>query len=392
MMLWPLLLSVFVQQPDPPVPPAPPAAPDEIEVEMVEVPSPFGGKKQHVIQLSGGKIAAALPVQGLASLELEMSQLYRQLRSSLVEVRFEFGSDEAVTRTVMVSGMVMDNYGLFVTPVVFSDQEREELKGNITVYRTDGRAFGAEFVDWNVDYKVSLLRAKELKGLAPRFGHGLWLEEGSVTIGVGHPFGLPNSMSFGFLTGRQRGINKASGLLQITNPVNVGDSGGVLADRHGQVVGMMLVSLADAARRAGDKLTLFVAEFGNDSVDGALQAQGIAFAIPVEVLFSIFSEHFPASTAVSRRIGVYVEEQIRVIEQPGQEPRHTWEVVVTGLMPQTPGESSGVLPGDVVLSLGGLPTPSLQGLGVAIHSAQVSTTIVVRRSGEKLELPLEFEL
>lgn len=392
-MLWPLLLSVFAQQPAPPTPPVPPA-PKQVEVEVVEVPSPLGGKHHQVIKLSAAAVPQFMPLSGLASLELEMSALYRRLRTSLVEVRFEFEAkpEANIPRRLLTSGVIMDNYGLFVAPVILTHEQLEALSGGIKVYRTDGQVFEAELVAFNLDYGISLLRAKELRGLAPQFGHGLWLEEGAVTIGLGHPFGLPNSLSLGFLTGRQRGIGKAAGLLQITNPVNVGDRGGLLANRHGQVVGMMLTSLSDAARRAEDDLKLYVAEYGNDSVEGAKQAQGISFALPVEVLFKIFPKYFPQKSMDSRRIGVYVEAQIHVIEKPDQEPCHNWEVVVTGLMPQTPGERSGLVPGDVVLSLGGIATGSLQELGVAIAHAQQSTTIVVRRGEETLELPLEFEI
>lgn len=391
-MLWPLLLSVFAQQPVPPVPPAPEQV--EVEVEAVEVPSPLGGKRHQVIKLSGSGVPQLIPLNGLASLELEMSSLYRHLRTSLVEVRFEFEANPQadIPSRLLTSGVIMDNYGLFVAPIILTQEQQDALSGGIKVYRTDGQVFEAELVAFNLDYGISLLRAKELRGLAPKFGHGLWLEEGSVTIGLGHPFGLPNSLSLGFLTGRQRGIGKAAGLLQITNPVNVGDRGGLLANRHGQVVGMMLTSLSDAARRAEDDLKLFVAEFGNDSVEGAKQAQGISFALPVEVLFKIFPKYFPQKNMDSRRIGVYVEAQIHVLEKPDQEPCHQWEVVVTGLMPQTPGERSGLQPGDVVISLGGMKTESLQELGAAITRAPQSTTLVIRRGDKSIELPLEFEI
>jgi serine protease Do len=392
-MFWPLLLSVFAQQPAPPIPPVAPV-PEQIEVEVVEVPSPLESKRHQVIKLSGSSVTQLMPLNGLASLELEMSSLYRRLRTSLVEVRFEFEANEAagIPSSLLTSGVIMDNYGLFAAPVILTQEQQDALSGGVKVYRTDGQVFEAELVAFNLDYGISLLRAKELRGLAPEFGHGLWMEEGAVTVGLGHPFGLPNSLSLGFLTGRQRGIGKAAGLLQITNPVNVGDRGGLLANRHGQVVGMMLTSLSDAARRAEDDLKLFVAEYGNDSVEGAKQAQGISFALPVEVLFKIFPKYFPQNGMDSRRIGVYVEAQIRVVEKPGQEPCHNWEVVVTGLMPQTPGERSGLVPGDVVLSLGNVETGSLQELGAAIMKAAQSTTIVIRRGEETLELPLEFEL
>jgi S1-C subfamily serine protease len=388
MMLWPILLSVFVQQPEPP---NPPPVPERVEVEM-EASSPQAAPKTaQIIQIKGAEFSQLMPMGGLASLELEMSTLFRRLRPSLVEVNFQFSEESELQSPIMTSGMVMDNYGLIITPVVLNDAQVEGLVGSIKVYRTDGKVFSAELVAWNANYGLSLLRAEGLKGLAPEFGHGLWMEEGSVSIGLGHPFGLPNSISLGFVTGRQRGIGKARDLLQITNPINVGDSGGLLANRHGQVVGMMLTSLSDAARRAEDKLKLFVAEYGNDSLEGAKQAQGVSFAVPVEVLFKIFPEHFKQNPMASRRIGVLVEEQIHVLELPEQQPCHKWEVVVTGLLPDSPAHASGLQAGDVFISLGGLATESLQGLGVAIHSAQLKTVIVVRRGEELIELPLQFE-
>ncbi|MCP4093679.1 MAG: serine protease [Planctomycetes bacterium] len=343
------------------------------------------------LQLKGAELSHVMSISGLGNLEMEMSGIFRRLRPSLVEVHFQFSEESELKTPILTSGMVMDNYGLIIAPVVLDNDRVEALVGGIKVYRTDGKDFSAELVAWNAHYGVSILRAEELKGLAPEFGHGLWMEEGSVTIGLGHPFGLPNSISLGFITGRQRGIGKARDLMQITNPVNVGDSGGLLANRHGQVVGMMLTSLSDAARRAENKLKLFVAEYGSDSLEGAKQAQGISFAIPVEVLFKIFPEHFKQNGLSSRRIGVLVEEQIHVLELPGQQPCHKWEVVVTGLIPDSPAFASGLKPGDVFLSLGGYPTNSLQELGVAIHSTDLNTKVVVRRGDEILELALQFE-
>jgi len=390
-MLWPLLLPFLFQQPDPPSPPLIKPVSPPVEIEVVEVPSPLAGVKHTILRVSASTSPTLLPTDGLAALEFEMSGLYRRLRSSLVEVSIQLVSATDEARLLTTSGVILDNYGLFVVPVVWKELQGESGKNKITVYRTDGQIFEAEFVAWNVNYGVSLLRAKELRGLAPEFGHGLWMEEGSVTIGLGHPFGLPNSMSLGFVTGRQRGIGAAGGLLQITNPVNIGDRGGLLANRHGQVVGMMLTSLADAAREAEDRLKLYVAEFGNNSVEGAKRAQGISFALPVEKIFTLFPDQFKRSALPSRVIGVLVEDQILVIENPGQEPRHSWAVVVKGLMPQSPAERSGLLPGDILLSLGGMATPSLHQLGAAIISAAQSTTIVVQRSGKELELPLEFD-
>ena len=386
-MLWPLLLSVFLQQPVPQNP-----LPVSDEVEVVEVPSPLRHKQHPVVTTEESAAAAISPLQGLATLQREMTEHFRTLRASLVEVKFLLKGDSNTVQKIMTSGIVLDNFGLFAVPLVFDAKQSVALRGNITVYRTDGKSFKAELLARNHDFGISLLRAKELRGLAPDFGYGLWMEEGSVCIGLGHPFGLPNSMSLGFVTGRQRGIGKATGLLQITNPVNLGDRGGLLANHHGQVVGMLLISLADAARQSENRLKLNVGEFGNDSVEGAMQAQGISFALPIETIFTIFSDYFPQSIVVARRLGILVEAQIRVVENPGQEPFHVWEIMITGLMPLAPGELSGLQPGDVVLSLGGRPTGSLQELGVAIHAAQQSTTIVVSRNGQRLELPLEFEI
>ena len=176
-MFWPLLLSVFAQQPAPPIPPVAPV-PEQIEVEVVEVPSPLESKRHQVIKLSGSSVTQLMPLNGLASLELEMSSLYRRLRTSLVEVRFEFEANEAagIPSSLLTSGVIMDNYGLFAAPVILTQEQQDALSGGVKVYRTDGQVFEAELVAFNLDYGISLLRAKELRGLAPEFGHGLWME------------------------------------------------------------------------------------------------------------------------------------------------------------------------------------------------------------------------
>ena len=385
-MLWTLLaLTLFpaaLQQP---------VEEDKSNQAPVLVPSPL--QSQHKVLRLTAQASPGMPMGlGLMAMEQELMALFKQLRPALVEVEFRFRADEGGVRSLLSSGMVLDNYGLLAVPVMLDPEQVVRLESGVRVYRTDGQPFQADILESNAEYGISLLRAPQLRGLAPTFGQGLWVQEGSLTIGLGHPFGLPNAMSFGFVTGSQRGLGTAHNLIQITNLINRGDAGGLVANRKGEVIGMMLTSLSEAARKAQEDLELRVAEYGTDAIEGATQAQGISFAVPIEQIHSLFPDYFPQADGYGRRIGVLVEERIRVLEQDGCEPGHCWEVQVTGLLPQGPAARSGIQAGDVLLSIGGQPTSSLADLGAAIHKAPLATMVMVRRKGKILALPLEFEL
>jgi len=374
-MIGTLALSIFLfaQESKPPDPQ------QHAEVLVVEVPSPLAGQWQ---------APAPIPSKGvLEQLDEELVKLYSVLSPSLVKVHVLLNQGTEVERLIVTSGVVLDNYGLVVMPIIMGEYQRDGILSGISVTRVDNAEFPAELLGQNEDYGISLLRAPKLRGLAPKFWSGTWMQEGASVISLGNGFGFQSSMNLGIISGRGRIIEKAVGLLQITNPVNLADSGGLLANRRGEVVGVLMTSLAELVYRRGaqnperKELGLGAAE--------AKRAEGVSFAIPIEYVFRSFPEHFP-STEHIRLMGVMVNSEIRVVEEEGEEPSYIWRLRLTSVEPGSPADRAGMMPNDVVSSLNGQATHNLQDLGQAIHDSPLSTMVVVLRGNQRLALPLEF--
>lgn len=93
-------------------------------------------------------------------------------------------------------------------------------------------------VDWDAD--LAVLRtplSRSSLSLKPRA-----LAVGSHVCALGHPFGLPLSISCGVISGTDRqglGFNAVEDFVQTDAAVNPGSSGGALVDAQGQLVGLV---------------------------------------------------------------------------------------------------------------------------------------------------------
>jgi len=257
----------------------------------------------------------------------------------------------------------------------------------------DDEFFVAEVLEHSYVYNLSLLRAPELKGLGPKLGRGMLLEEGAVTIAMGNSYGLPGNVSMGFLSGTNRRIASALHLMQVTNPINHGDRGGILANRRGELVGVQLTSLAGAAHG------LMNGEWGEVDLEAPgvvelleiqKEADGVSFGVPVEIVISLFPDHLGHLMPKRRLLGVEVSPVLEVIEDPDGTPGHLLCLIVHGVEEGSPAQLAGVRAGDILLRVGAFEVGSLPRLGRAIQESPQRTTLTVLRDGAETELPVEF--
>lgn len=332
----------------------------------------------------------ASAVSALEQLEKDLISLHAGLRASLVTVRVPLRGLDA-TAELVTSGTVLDNEGLVVIPLELRQGFPVKAVGEITIYRADGRAFTGRLLATNPAYGLSLVRAPELRGLAPQFGRGSWHEEGSLVFSLGNAYGLPASLNTGVLSGKRRSIGDAAELLQVTNSINQGDAGGILANRHGEVIGILLTSLATEAAQKDSRELMAMEPAERQEWLLARQAEDVSFAVPVEFMPLLFPEHLPNMPQL-RRLGVMVEVELSVVEEEGQEPGHRWQIVVTDLAGEGPAIGAGIRPGDIILSLDGKRTESLHQLGRAIVLAPEDAELVILRDGETMTLSVNFRL
>lgn len=344
----------------------------------------------------GAEAQATTPAEvaegALEQLESQLTALYQSLRPSLVGVRMMVVVEGMEPQVRNSSGVVLDDWGLVIAPIALPRETHFDVV-DIRILRMDDRSFKAEVVEHSTDYNLSLLRAPELVGLGPKLGRGRLMEEGAVTIAMGNSYGLPGNVSMGFLAGSNRRIASALHLMQVTNPINPGDRGGILANRRGELVGVQLTSLSDAAHGllSGEWGEVDLAAPGvKDLLEIQKGAVGVSFAVPVEVIIDLFPVHLGHLLPARRVLGVEVSPVLELTEDPDGSPGHCLCLLVHGVVEGSPAALAGVREGDVLVAVGGRDVGSLPRLGSAIHKAPQQSTLTVLRDGERLELALVF--
>ena len=173
----------------------------------------------------------------------------------------QFGQPVQRKQVGQGSGVIIDPRGYILTNnhVVAGSQE-------ILVHLNDGREVRGRVVGTNPKFDVALVHVPVSGLRAAVMGDSSHTRVGQWAIAIGSPFGLEKTMTVGIIsaTGR-RGLCKGTfgDFIQTDASINPGNSGGPLLDIDGRVVGINTMIAA--------------------------QAQGIGFAIPINVARQIIS-------------------------------------------------------------------------------------------------------
>lgn len=252
------------------------------------------------------------------------------------------------------SGVIVDaEKGLIITNNhVIVDATR------IDVSLEDGRVVQAKLLGTDVGTDVAVLQIP-LKGLtAVPFGDSERLRIGDVIAVVGSPFGLDGSASQGIVSALRRsdiGYEVFEDFIQIDAAVNPGNSGGALVNTKGQLVGINTAS--GAARQ---------------------RTQGIAFAIPINLVRSVADELI-AKGRFKRGVLGFVTENLGFEMAQKMNLMITRGASVKSVFPGTPAAKAGAKPGNIIVAVDGKPIR-----GNSDFIARVSTTPI----GKTLKIDL----
>lgn len=323
----------------------------------------------------------------LGQMERELVQLHRDLAQYVVQVRLTFpgpsaatSEESAVSREFAFSGIVVDRKGLLLAP---GPPQMEAAK--ITVIRFDGYEFPAQRLAWDNELNLWLLEAPGLNIRPPPLARCAALPVGTLTFAIGNSFEtLKGTFSMGFISGKHRRVGNAQDLIQISNPVNPGDGGGLVADRHGRVIGIIMTSLRQVGR--------WGQEPGKEHWDpqGMSSAEGLAFAIPIEQAMNTFAEHLPQLPVARPKLGLIA----RWVYAPGQRQelglQGNVSLVIENILPNTPAAQAGLQPGDTLVAFGGqsLKTPNC--LHHALEMAGPKTNVRFIRDGQTIQVEVVF--
>lgn len=235
------------------------------------------------------------------------------------------------------SGVVFTEDGFLLT--------NAHVVGNAEAGRlafSDGSVVSFHVVGTDPLSDLAVVRADGVTPEPVRLGEASRLRVGQLVVAVGNPLGLAGSVTAGVVSGLGRSLPTRVGanvrviddVIQTDAALNPGNSGGALAISTGEVVGI------------------------NTAVAGA----GLGLAIPINPTTRQIVAALMADGRVRRAYlglaGTTVPLPPALAAQRGQRSG----LRVAEVVPNGPAAKSGLRPGDLLLTAGGTPITSAQGL------------------------------
>ena len=260
------------------------------------------------------------------------------------------------------SGVIIDPAGIILT-----NNHVVQGAGEVIVQLADGRTFKGSNIktDKLTDLAIfSINGAKDLTAIP--IGKSEEMEIGDWVIAIGSPFELHHTVSAGIISGKGRSLSAAtrSQFLQTDAAINPGNSGGPLVNLNGELIG---INTAIASRSGG--------------------YNGIGFAIPAETVSWVTKELLDDGIVQRSYLGVQIQEMTASLGRQFGLPRRGG-VIVASVLAGSPGETHGLVPGDVITHFAGtkVGTPSELQSVVERSVINVPHIVGIIRDGNPLEL------
>jgi len=252
----------------------------------------------------------------------------------------------------MGSGFIYNKDGYILTNAhVVDGSER------IGAVMADGRVLEGRLVGACQSHDVAVVRVEGDGLAAAQIGDSDALKMGQRVYAIGNPFGLEGgpTVTAGVISAMNRSIQSPNGtfekLVQTDAAINPGNSGGPLVDLQGQVIAINTAIIP--------------------------YAQGIGFAVPINVARTCADELIAHGTAVRPWLGVSGITINRDVAAYYDMPVE-WGVLVLRVWPQSPAEKAGIVVGDVIQMLGGTRILSSEDLQKTIQDQEVGAKLEVR--------------
>lgn len=244
----------------------------------------------------------------------------------------------------------------------------------IEVSLPDGRKFEALVVGTDPETDLAVLKIKVAQSSpalpAITFANDAQLSVGDVTLAIGNPFGVGQTVTQGIISALGRshlGINTYENFIQTDATINPGNSGGALIDVNGNLIG---INSAIYSRNGG--------------------SMGIGFAIPVSIAKQVMEQITTHGSVIRGWIGVEVQDLTPELASSFQ-LSDTKGSLISSILKNGPAHLGGLLPGDVMVSINQAPIIDSKSMlnMIAALTPKDTATIGIMRDGKLMEIEIK---
>jgi S1-C subfamily serine protease len=231
----------------------------------------------------------------------------------------------------------------------------------------DGRSLSGRVLGDDPNTDLALVRADEDAKLpSAKLGNSKTLKPGEIAIAIGNPFGFDASVTAGVISALGRSLRSKNGrliddVIQTDAALNPGNSGGPLVSSQGEVIGINTAIISGA-----QGICFAVASNTASFVLGELVAHGRVR----RAYLGIGAGTVPVPRRIALRLGL----------------AQATGAVVSAVDAESPADHAGLLTGDILLAVDGVPVTGADDLVRLLDAEKINRTIpldVLRRSDRR---------
>ena len=306
-------------------------------------------------------------IDPLQQISKSMQELSKRVSPSVVQIfstayspesdREHRNTDLLLRGLISGSGIIISSDGWVVTNAhVVQGARRIRIRLSEEAAASalrDGKSrhalFDAQLLAADRDTDLALLKIEATGLPALELSDSSDLKQGQLVLAFGSPLGLDNSVSMGVVSSVARKLDPDSPTIYVQTDaaINPGNSGGPLVDTSGRVVGIN---------------TLILSQSGGN--------EGIGLAIPSNVVRSVYNQVRNDGHVHHHQIGVSARNITPALASGLGLDREDG-VVIEDVIPLSPADTAGLMPGDIVLSVNEKPVQNIHQFALGLYSLAI---------------------
>lgn len=270
-----------------------------------------------------------------------------------------FSSNGSINELGLGTGILVSNNGYILSNCHVTGEK------SATCYITLENGYTYEgtvvWCDPNLDLSITKIDATNLNYAT--IGDSSNLKSGETVYAIGNPIGYEfrRTITSGIISATNRtikieetnSVSYMTDLIQTDASINPGNSGGPLINPAGEIIGVNTVKITTA--------------------------EGIGFAIPVNVVRPIIEKFVTENKFNEAHLGIYAYDK-EVIPYVSSTPNFTSGIYVVHIEENSPAASSGIQTGDIITSIDGKSINNMIELREYIYTKSPSDTVSINIS------------